>query len=368
MIILIYRSLPNDGCQLLLTAKEKGPVTKTDIGLPTKGHYSPTIENLSISLIGSYTVTGSSKGSQITEATKKDLQRHFEHCIQSGLTSVTLTVNSISQVVGILPTNMDAVDLTIIFFETPMESEINDWVSSFLSVCVKRLTFAAACCDNTVDLEDLCCVLHQNANLLHIKSALRIVNARVSAKRVFGWAKLKLPYHIKIGSMKVCGVENFSILNSLLTSGCLSDSTLDLEPGFQDSLTEEECRDILGMKEVHTCLTASPSVCNLLTSLLRRVTVCNKPLYWPDLKAVEDVEYVASNIFPILQRKSEAAANGVELCVDIKGDDLLKKMLESIQTTGMYHYEPDETSMRLFSPPATGRDVKEHCGYHVFNR
>ena len=358
--------MPNDGCQLLLTAKEKE--LTTGIGLRTKAHYRPTVEEISISIVRSVTKSGSSNGSCITEATKKDLQRCFEHCIQRGLTSVDLIVKSISQVAGIFPTNMDTVDLKIVFFETPMESELNDWVSSFSSVCVKGLGFAAACRDNTIDLEDLCCVLHQHANLLHIRSSLRIVNGRVSAKRVFDWAKLKLLYHVMLRSMKVSGIGNLSTLNSLLKSGCLSNSTLDLEPGFQDSLTEEECREILEMKEVHTCLTASPSVCNLLTNLLRRVTVCNKPLYWPDLKAVEDVEYVASNILTILQRKNEAAANGVELCVDIKGDDLLKKMLESIQTTGMYHYEPNQTSMRRFFLPPTGRDVREHCGYHVFNR
>ena len=390
IILHITRSAPDqpDGCQLLLIPKDNGPAIECSrvgtslkiycndiagavIGLDvllTKGHCGPIVEELTVSLKGPYTETGSSNASCITEATKKDFQRCFEHCIQSGLTSVDLIVKSISQVAGIFPSNMDAVDLKIVFFETPMESEINDWVSSFSSVCVKGLGFAAACLDNTVDLEDLCCVLQKNANLLHIKSVLRILSGRVSAKRVIGWAKLKLPYHVWVSFMKVCGIGNFSTLNSLLTCGCLRNSTLSLEPGFQDSLTEEECRDILEMKEVHTCLKASPSVCNLLTSLLSRVTVCNKPLYWPDLKAVKDVEYVASNILPIIQRKNEAAANRVELCVDIKGDDLLKKMLESIQTTGMYHYEPGETSMRRFFLPATGRDVREHCGYHVFNR
>ena len=390
LILFITRSVPDqrDGCQLLLIPKDNGPwidcsregtnlkisckdMAGAAIGLDvllTKGHCGPIVEELSVFVKGRYNETSSSNASRITKATKQELQRCFEHCIQSGLRCVRLTVKSISQVLGIFPSNMDTVDLRIQFIETPMESELNDWVSSFSSVCVKGLGFAAACFDYRVDLEDLCCVLQKNANLLHIKSVLRILNSRVSAKRVIGWAKLKLPYHVRVSFMKVCGIGNFSTLNSLLTCGCLRNSTLSFEPGFQDSLTEEECREILEMKEVHTCLKASPSVCNLLTSLLRRVTVCNKPLYWPDLKVVKDVEYVASNILPIIQRKNEAAANGIELCVDIKDDDLLKKMLELIQTTGMYHYEPDETSMRRFFLPATGRDVREHCGYHVFNR
>ena len=336
--------------------------------LLTKGHCGPAVEKLSVSIEEAYTERGSSNASRITEATKKDLQRCFEHCIKSELTSVELKVKSIIEVAGIFPSNMDTVDLKIRFVENPMKGELRDWVSSFSSVCVKSLTLGALPLDSSVDLEDLFCVSCQNATILHIKTKLDIQYGRVSAERALELMRMDLPYKVEVDFMEVHGIQMLSTLKGLLTSKCLFCCTLKVEPGFQDSLTEDECREVLEMKEVNTCLKASPSVCNLLTGLLSRVTVCSKPLYWPCLKRVEDVEYVASNILPILQRKIEPPPNGIALRVDIGDEDLKKKMLEFIQTTGIFHYEPDETSIRLFSPPATGRDVREHCRYHVFNR
>ena len=392
LILFITRSVPDqrDGCQLLLIPKDNGPwidcsregtsvkISCSDmagaaiaIGLDVllaKGHCGPIVEELSVSLIGSNTETGSSHAFRTTEATKKNLQRCFEHCIQRGLTFVDLTVKSISQVAGIFPSNMDTVDLKIGFLKKTMKGELNDWVSSFSSVCVKSLTLDALHLDVTVDLEDLFCVLCQNATILHIKTKLDIQHGRVSAESALELIQMDLPYKRKVYFMEVHGIQMLSTLKGLLTSKCIFQCTLKVEPGFQDSLTEDTCREVLEMEEFSDCLSASPSVCDLLTSLLRRVTVCNKPLYWPDLEAVEDVEYVASDILPILQRKSEPASNGIELRVDIGDEDLKKKMLEFIQTTGIFHYEPDETSMRLFFLPDTGRDVREHCRYHVFNR
>ena len=390
LILLVTRPTPDqhDGCQLLLIPKDNGPwidcsregtnlnISCNDmagavIGLDvllTKGHCGPTVKKLTVSIKGSYTKKDSSNASCITEANKKDLQGCFQNCIQIGLTSVELKVKSITQVVGIFPSNMDTVNLRIRFLENPVKSELNDWVSSFSSVCVKSLTFDAVHLDATVDFEDLFCVLCQNATILHIKTTLDIQCGRVSAERVLELMRMDLPYKLKVSVMELYGIQMLSTFKGLLTSKCLFCCTLKVEPGFQDSLTEDTCREVLEMEEVSDCLSASPSVCDLLTSLLRRVTVCNKPLYWPDLEAVEDVEYVASDILPILQRKSEPGSNGIELRVDIGDEDLKKKMLEFIQTTGIFHYEPDETSMQLFSPPATGRDVREHCRYYVFNR
>ena len=377
IILHITRSAPDerDGCQLLLIPKDNGPwidcsrkgsnleITCNDmagaaIGLDvllTKGHCGPTVQKLSVSLGRSYNETDSSNASRITEATKKDFQRCLEHYIQKGLTSLMLTVKSIKQEAGIFPSNMDTVDLKICFLEKPIEGELRDWVSSFSSVSVKSLTLGACLLYSTVDLEDLFCVLCQNANILHIKTTLDIQHGRVSAERALELFLRDLSYEVRIGFMEVCGIEKFSTLKGLLTSKCLWRCTLKVEPGFPDSLTEEECREVLEMEEVRHCLSASPSVCDLLTSLLSRVTVCSKPLYGPCLKRVEDVEYVASNILPILQRKSEPPPNGIELRVDIGDEDLKKKMLEFIQTTGIFHYEPDKTSMQPFR-------------YHVFNR
>ena len=363
IILHITRSAPDerDGCQLLLIPKDSGPwidcsregtnleiscndMADAAIGLDvllTKGYCGPTVQKLTVSLKGSYIKKGSSIASCITEANKKDLQECFQSCIQSGLTSVELKVERITQVVGIFPSNMDTVNLRIKFLENPVKGELTDWVSSFSSVCVKRLTLDALHRDVTVDLEDLFCVLCQNATILHIKTKLGIQHGRVSAERALELMRMDLPYKLKVYFMEVHGIQMLSTLKDLLTSKCLFRCTLKVEPGFQDSLTEDECREVLEMKEVHTCLKASPSVCDLLTSLLSRVTVCSKPLYWPFCRT-RDVEYLTDSIFPLLEEKCKSSASDYRINICMFKAEVHAKMVEVINTR---HIQCEEESV-----------------------
>ena len=353
LILLVTRPTPDqhDGCQLLLIPKDNGPwidcsregthleiscddMAGAAIGLDvllTKSHYSPTVEKLSVSLQKSTTETGSSNLSCITEETKKDLQRHFEHCIQRGLTSVRLAVQSISQVEGIFPSNMNAVDLEIALLENPMKGELNDWVSSFSSVCVKSLTLDAFHLDGTVDLEDLLCVLCQNATILHIKTKLVIEYGRVSAERALELIQKDLPYELEVYFMVVHGIQMLSTLKGLLTSKCIFQCTLKVEPGFQDSLTEDACREVLEMEEVSDCLSASPSMCDLFTSIFRRVTVCSNTLYWPDCQTLEDVNYITDTLFPLLDEKCKSYKSDYKLRICMWNAEVHGKMAEIAQ-------------------------------------
>ena len=363
--LLITRSAPDqlDGCHLLLKPKDNGQriecsrkgttleiscedmaeiATAIDV-LITTCHCSPTVEKLSVSLKGSYTETGSSNVSCITEATKKDLQRCFEQCIQRGLTSVRLAVKSITQVAGIFPTNMDMVDLKICFLENPVEGELNDWVSSFSSVCVNSLTLAALPLECTVDLEDLFCVLCQNATLLQIKTILDIQHGRVSAERALELIQIDLPYKLEVSVMEVFGVGMLSTLKSLLTSESLCFCALREGPGLQDSLTKDQCKEVLEMREVHQCLSASPSKCDLLTGFLRRVTVCNKPLYWPVCHTLGEVDYVTDIIFPLLEEKCQLFASDYKIKIYVIGAEVHAQIVEIAQYMNIpYEYESDE--------------------------
>ena len=379
LILFITRSAPNqrDGCQLLLIPKDNGPwidcsregthlkiscedMAGAAIGLDvllTRDHCGPTVKTLTVSLRGSYTKKGSSIASCITEANKKDLQGCFQSCIQIGLTSVELKVKSIKQVAGIFPSNMDTVDLKICFVENPMEGELRDWVSSFSSVCVKSLTLDALYLDSTVDLEDLFCVLCQNATPLHIKTKLDIQCGRISAERAL--EQMDLPYKLEVDFMEVYGIQMLSTLKGLLTSKCLFRCTLKVEPGFQDSLTEDECREVLEMKEVYDCLSASPSVCDLLTSLLSRVTVCSKPLYWPYCGTPKDVDYLTDTVFPLLEKKCQSSASGFKIKICMRKAEVQAKMVETIRTR---HIQCEEESVSgkvyymtlIFKPPSDG--------------
>ena len=364
LIICITRSAPDqpDGCQLLLIPKDNGPwidcsregtnlkiscndMADATIGLDvllTKGHCGPTVKKLTVSLKGPYTKKDSSNASCITEANKKDLQGGFQSCIQIGLTSVELKVKSITQVAGIFPTNMDMVDLKICFLENPVKSELNDWVSSLSSVCVKRFTLDALHLDSTVDLEDLFCVLCQNVTLLQIKTTLDIYHGRVSAEGALELMRMDLPYKLKVYFMEVHGIQMLSTLKCLLTSKCLFDCTLKVEPGLQDSLTEDECREVLEMKEVNTCLKATPSVCDLLTSLLSTVTVCNKPLYWPDCQTLEDVDYLTDTVFPLLEKKYQSSASEYKIKICMWNAEVHAKMVEVSKTR---HIQCEEESV-----------------------
>ena len=327
--------------------------------LLTKGHCGPTVEKLSVSIEEAYTERGSSNASRITEATKKDLQRCFEQCIKSELTSVELKVKSIIQVAGIFPSNMDTVDLKIRFVENPMEGELRDWVSSFSSVCVKSLTLDALYLNSTVDLEDLFCVLCQNATPLHIKTKLDIQCGRVSAERALELVRMDLPYKLEVDFMEVHGIQMLSTLKGLLTSKCLCSCKLKVEPGFQDSLTEDECREVLEMEEVYDCLSASPSVCDLFTSLLSRVTVCSKPLYWPYCGTPKDVDYLTDTVFPLLEKKCQSSASGFKIKICMRKAEVQAKMVETIRTR---HIQCEEESVSgkvydmtlIFKPPSDG--------------
>ena len=310
--------------------------------LLTKGHCGPTVEKLSVSIEEAYTERGSSIASRITEATKKDLQRCFEQCIKSELTSVELKVKSIIQVAGIFPSNMDTVDLKIRFVENPMEGELKDWVSSFSSVCVKSLTLGALPLDSSVDLGDLFCVSCQNATILQIKTKLDIQYGRVSAERALELMQMHLPYKLKVYFMEVHGIQMLSTLKGLLTSKCLFRCTLKVETGFQDSLTEDECREVLEMKEVNTCLKASPSVCDLLTSLLSRVTVCSKPLYWPYCDTPKDVDYLTDTVFPLLEKNCQSSASDYKIKICVWKAEVHAKMVEVINTR---HIQCEEESV-----------------------
>ena len=364
LILLVTRSArdQHDGCQLLLIPKDSGPwidcsregtnleiscnnMTDAAIGLDallTKGHCGPTVHKLTVSLKGSYTKKGSSIASCITEANKKDLQECFQSCIQIGLTSVELKVKSITQVIGIFPSNMDTVNLRIKFLENPVKSELNDWVSSFSSVCVKSLILDALYLDVTVDLEDLFCVLCQNATILHIKTKLDIQHGSVSAERALELMRMDLPYKLEVDFMELYGIQMLSTLKGLLTSKCLYGCTLKVEPGFQDPLTEDECREVLEMKEVHTCLTASPSVCNLLTSLLSRVTVCSKPLYWPFCDTPTDVDYLADTVFLLLEKNCQSSASYYKIKICMWTAEVHAKMVEVSKTR---HIQCEEESV-----------------------
>ena len=392
LILFITRSAPDqrDGGQLLLIPKDNGPwidciregtnlkiscndMAGAAIGLDvllTEGHCGPTVKKLIVFLKGSYTKKDSSNASCITEANKKDLQGCFQSFIQIGLKSVELKVKSISQVAGIFPSNMDTVNLRIKFLENPVKSELNDWISSFSSVSVKRLTLDALHLDCTVDLEDLFCVLCQNTTLLQIKTKLKIQYGRVSAERALELMQMHLPYKVEVEFMEVYGIQMLSTLKGLLTSKCLCCCTLKVEPGFPDSLTEDKCREILEMEEVSDCLSASPSVCDVLKSLLSRVTVCSKPLYLPVCRKLGDVDYVTDNVFPYLEKKSRLFAIVYKIRIRAK---VHAKMVETIKTR---HVQCEKESVRgkmydmtlIFKPPSDGAWGSGHTGHEGESR
>ena len=299
---------------------------------------------------------------------KKELKRNIHHLVHEGLEYLALSVKNITDITGTLPSDMQRVNLQIIYSENPTQPEWENFCKVLTTIEVDSLYVVHTSSEDPIDLDYLFHFLTNNEVNLQVKSILVLYHGKVSADRVMTLLSKSLQYQIKSVRLTIFEIRSVTTLKSLLHSTNIQECSYETGQGFQEALAEKECKEILENSGIGRC-SCSPSLCSLLRNILNRVSDFNKPLYWPCLKRVEDVEYLATDIFPIIQGKSEATANGIEFCVGIKDDVLKKRMFELIgNTKGIFHYEPDESSLQLLFLPATGRYVREHCRYHVYNR
>ena len=301
------------------------------------------------------------------DSIKEELRSHIDHLVHEGLVWFGLSVSSAKDIIGILPSNMKTVSLTFIISGKHTLSEWKDFFSMLTGTTIGALIIK--CGDSKADLNDFLQCFTQNITSLQINNRFMMVHGTVSAETVMTVLEIPIKYQIRLNGLTVQGIISLTMLKSLLQSPILDDCSYEVGKLSLDALTEEECRDILENQKI-SHLEYSPSQCELLKSLLDRVTDPNntKPLYWPPLLTVEHVEYLVTIIFPLLEQKSEISANGFELHVTIRNGNPETRILKAVQPKSLLARTMDFTLMALFFLPPSADDVGEHCRCHVINR
>ena len=301
------------------------------------------------------------------DSIKEELKSNIDHFVHEALKLLTLSVESMTDITGILPSDMKLVKLQIFYSEKPTEIEWENFCRVLTTIRVDSLYAVHQESGETVDLDYLFHCLTKVEVNPKVKNSLLLMNGRVSAKRLMTLLSNPLQCKITLLHLTIVDIKTVTTLISLLDSTFLDNCSYEIEQGFCGAHAEKECKAILENFGICQCR-CSPSLVKLLRNILNSASDFNKALYWPCLEKVEDVEYMALNILPLLQKKCETSTNGIDLRVHV-GDDVMKtKMLELIQTKGIVHHKPNDTSIQLVFPPATYRHVIEHCGYHVFER
>ena len=295
---------------------------------------------------------------------KEELRSYIDHLVQEGLVKLGLAVNGAKDIIGILPSNMKTVNLVFNISGKHTLSEWKDFFSMLTGTTIGALIIK--CGDSKADLNNFLQCFTQNITSLQINDCFMMLHGAVSAEKVMTVLEIPTKYQIGLIGLTVQGITSLTMLKSLLQSPILDDCSYEVGKLSLDALTEEECRDILENQKI----SHSPSLCELLKSLLDRVTDPNstKPLYWPICMTVENVEYLVTNIFPLLEQKSEISANCFELHVTIRNGNPETRILKAVQPKSILARTMDFTLMALFFLPPSADDVGEHCRCHVINR